>query len=76
MLGLAALFGAAACSSAPALADRDTLIVADFANTTGEAVFDDGLRAAVQVALQQSPSLALVPDPRLQRVFAVNDVPS
>ncbi|HEX5071515.1 MAG TPA: tetratricopeptide repeat protein [Vicinamibacterales bacterium] len=58
---------AGGCSSAPALTDRDTLVVADVANTTGDAVFDDGLKAAVQVALQQSPSLVLVSDQRLQR---------
>ena len=58
---------AAACSSRPSLADRDTLVVADVANTTGDAVFDDGPKAAVQVALQQSPSMVLVSDQRAQR---------
>lgn len=72
LLGLSVLLvttagSLAACSSTPALTDRDTLVVADVANTTGDAVFDDGLKAAVQVALQQSPSLVLVSDQRLQR---------
>jgi len=66
LLLITAVF-ATACSSTPALTERDTLVVADVANTTGDAVFDDGLKAVVQVALQQSPSLTLVSDQRLQR---------
>jgi len=57
----------AACSSAPALTSRDSIVVADIANTTGDKVFDDGPKAALQIALQQSPALVLVPDARVQR---------
>jgi len=39
------------------LTDKDTIVVADFANSTGDAVFDDTLKTAVTVALNQSPFL-------------------
>ncbi len=66
---LIAAFAASACSSAPALTDRDRLIVADVVNTTGDPVFDDGPRAAVAVELQQSPFLTLLSDPGVQRAL-------
>ena len=39
------------------LTDKDTLVLADFANSTGDAVFDDTLRTALVVAVNQSPFL-------------------
>jgi eukaryotic-like serine/threonine-protein kinase len=39
------------------LTDKDTIIVADFVNSTGDAVFDDTLKTALTVSLQQSPFL-------------------
>ena len=39
------------------LTDRDTIVLADFANSTGDAVFDDTLKQALTVALNQSPFL-------------------
>jgi tetratricopeptide (TPR) repeat protein len=52
--------------SAPArtLTEQDTIVVADFENTTGEAVFDGALKVALAVALEQSPFLAVFPDER------------
>jgi len=40
---------------------REPLLVADFANTTGEAVFDGALKDALEIQLQQSPFFAVVP---------------
>lgn len=40
----------------------DTIVLADFVNTTGETVFDHSLREATDVGLQQSPYLNIVPD--------------
>jgi serine/threonine protein kinase/tetratricopeptide (TPR) repeat protein len=40
-----------------ALTDKDTIVLADFANSTGDAVFDDTLRTALMVSLNQSPFL-------------------
>jgi tetratricopeptide (TPR) repeat protein len=39
------------------LSDKDTIVLADFANSTGDPVFDDTLRQALTVALNQSPFL-------------------
>jgi eukaryotic-like serine/threonine-protein kinase len=51
---------------APALSDRDTLLIADFANTTGVNVFDGALRQALSISLQQSPFLSIVSPEELQ----------
>jgi eukaryotic-like serine/threonine-protein kinase len=39
------------------LTEKDTIVLADFANTTGDAVFDDTLKTALSVSLNQSPFL-------------------
>ena len=46
----------------PALTDKDTILIADFVNTTGDAVFDGTLRQALTVQLGQSPFLNIFPD--------------
>jgi serine/threonine protein kinase/tetratricopeptide (TPR) repeat protein len=43
------------------LTDKDTIVLADFANSTGDAVFDDTLKQALSVALNQSPFLNVLP---------------
>ena len=47
------------------LTDKDTIVVADFDNKTGDAVFDDTLKTALTVALNQSPFLNVLPDNRI-----------
>ena len=44
------------------LTEKDTVVLADFANTTGDAVFDDTLKTALNVTLNQSPFLNVLPD--------------
>ena len=44
------------------LTDKDTIVLADFANTTGDPVFDDTLKTALSVSLNQSPFLNVLPD--------------
>jgi Tfp pilus assembly protein PilF len=46
----------------PKLTDKDTIVLADFANSTGDAIFDDTLKTALTVSLQQSPFLSVLPD--------------
>jgi len=46
------------------LTARDTIILADFLNTTGDPVFDSTLKVALAVALEQSPFLKVFPDDR------------
>jgi eukaryotic-like serine/threonine-protein kinase len=47
------------------LSDKDTVVLADFANSTGDSVFDDTLKTALSVALRQSPFLNLLSDDRV-----------
>ncbi len=53
----------------PALAEADEIIVADFTNTTGDAVFDDTLKQALAVQLRQSPYLTVVSDDRVAQTL-------
>ncbi len=47
------------------LTDKDTILLSDFDNKTGDAVFDDTLKQGLSVQLEQSPFLALVSERRL-----------
>src|SRR5450432_58300 len=51
---------------ARALTDKDTVVLSDFVNTTGDAVFDGTLKQALAVQLEQSPYLNLLPDSKIQ----------
>jgi serine/threonine protein kinase/tetratricopeptide (TPR) repeat protein len=44
------------------LTDKDTIVLADFANSTGDPVFDDTLKTALSVSLNQSPFLNVLSD--------------
>src|SRR6202008_3162421 len=48
--------------SAHRLTEKDTIVLADFANSTGDAVFDDTLKTALSVSLRQSPFLNVLSD--------------
>jgi eukaryotic-like serine/threonine-protein kinase len=52
-----------------ALTDKDSVLIADFANTTGEEVFDGTLRRAVAVELGQSPFLNIVSEERIRETL-------
>ena len=49
------------------LTEKDQILLADFSNSTGEAVFDDTLKQALNVDLQQSTFLNIVPDDVIYR---------
>src|SRR5271166_5477290 len=53
----------------PKLTDKDTIVLADFTNTTGDPVFDETLRRGLAVQLEQSPFLSLVSDQRIQQTL-------
>jgi serine/threonine protein kinase/tetratricopeptide (TPR) repeat protein len=55
----------------PKLTAQDTIVLADFDNKTGDPVFDDTLRQGFAVELRQSPYLALVSDPAVQRTLTL-----
>ena len=49
----------------PKLTDKDTIVLADFRNSTGDPVFDDTLKTALTVSLQQSPFLNVLSDQKV-----------
>lgn len=51
---------------APALTTRDTVVLADFMNRTGDMMFDDTLSEALALQLRQSPFLNLLPEQQVQ----------
>ena len=51
------------------LTDKDTIVLADFTNTTGDPVFDGTLRQGLSVQLEQSPFLSLVSDEQIQQTL-------
>src|SRR5436190_9718867 len=51
--------------SAKPLTEKDTIVLTDFANTTGDAVFDDALKQALAVDLEQSPFLNVLSDRKM-----------
>jgi tetratricopeptide (TPR) repeat protein len=59
-------------SSRPAkLTDKDTVVLADFANTTGDPVFDGALRQGLSSQLEQSPFLNLLSDERIAQTLSL-----
>jgi len=52
------------------LTDKDTIVLADFKNTTGDAVFDGTLRQGLAVQLEQSPFLSIVSEEHVQKVLS------
>ena len=60
---------------APKLTDKDTIVLADFENKTGDPVFDDTLRQGLSVELQQSPFLSLISDRQVQQTLALMGQP-
>ena len=58
------------------LTDKDTIVLAEFTNTTGDPVFDDTLRQGLAVQLQQSPFLSLISDERIRRTLPLMNQPA
>ncbi|MGA7624832.1 MAG: serine/threonine-protein kinase, partial [Candidatus Acidiferrales bacterium] len=54
---------------AHALTDKDTIVLADFTNKTGDPVFDGTLRQGLSVQLEQSPFLSIISDQRIQQTL-------
>src|SRR4029077_8837512 len=52
-----------------ALTDKDTILISDFVNTTGDGVFDGTLKQGLAVQLGQSPYLNLFPDARVRQTL-------
>ena len=57
------------------LTDKDTVVLADFANSTGDPVFDDALRQGLSSQLEQSPFLNLLSEERGAQTLALMSQP-
>jgi len=58
------------------LGGKSSVLIADFANTTGDAVFDGTLRQGLAVQLEQSPVLSLLSDDRVQQALILMGEPA
>src|SRR5438309_345421 len=55
--------------SAKLLTEKDKVVLADFSNTTGDAVFDDALKPALAMDLEQSPFLNVLPEQQVRETL-------
>ena len=55
----------------PVLTEKDTIVLAEFANTTGDAVFDGTLRQGLAAQLEQSPFLNLLSDEQVAQTLGL-----
>ena len=78
VLAVAALVGggfywrsrsASPAATATSLTEKDTVVLADFVNSTGDPVFDDALKQALAVQLGQSPFLNILSDRRVEETL-------
>jgi eukaryotic-like serine/threonine-protein kinase len=51
------------------LTDKDTILLADFANSTGDTIFDDTLKTALTISLRQSPFLKVLSDDEVAKTL-------
>jgi serine/threonine protein kinase/tetratricopeptide (TPR) repeat protein len=58
------------------LTEKDTIVLADFANSTGDAVFDDTLKTALTVSLRQSPFLNVLSDDEVAKTLQLMTRPA
>jgi len=61
---------------APVLTERDTIVLADFTNSTGDAVFEGTLRQGLAVQLEQSPFLSLISEEHVQQTLRLMGQPA
>jgi serine/threonine protein kinase/tetratricopeptide (TPR) repeat protein len=61
---------------ATALTEKDTIVLADFANSTGDAVFDDALKTALSVSLNQSPFLNVLSENKVAATLKLMSRPA
>jgi eukaryotic-like serine/threonine-protein kinase len=58
------------------LTEKDTIVLADFANSTGDAIFDDTLKTALSISLRQSPFLNLLSDSEVAKTLQLMTRPT
>jgi eukaryotic-like serine/threonine-protein kinase len=60
----------------PKLTDKDTIILADFDNSTGDSIFDDALKQALTASLRQSPFLNVLSDNKVSATLQLMTRPA
>ena len=58
------------------LTDKDSVLLADFVNKTGDPVFDDALKQALTIELNQSPFLNIVSDRKIEETLKLMGQPA
>jgi eukaryotic-like serine/threonine-protein kinase len=58
------------------LTDKDSVLLADFVNKTGDSVFDDALKQALTIELNQSPFLNIVSDRKVEETLKLMGQPA
>ncbi len=75
-IALGAVLVASHSSGSPkVLTEKDTVVLADFVNSTSDPVFDETSRQGLAVQLEQSPFLSLVPEERIQQLLGLMGKP-
>jgi serine/threonine protein kinase/tetratricopeptide (TPR) repeat protein len=59
-----------------ALTSKDTIVLSDFENKTGDAVFDDTLRQGLSVQLEQSPFLSMISESKINQTLKLMGRPT
>jgi tetratricopeptide (TPR) repeat protein len=62
-------------ADAHTLTDKDTVVLGDFSNATGDTVFDGSLRQGLSVQLEQSPFLSIIPDQQIHQTLKMMQKP-
>jgi serine/threonine protein kinase/tetratricopeptide (TPR) repeat protein len=76
VIGLAAGAWLYFARKAQALTEKDTIVLSDFTNTTGDAIFDDTLKTALNVSLRQSPFLNVLSDSEVAKTLQLMTRPA
>jgi serine/threonine protein kinase/Flp pilus assembly protein TadD len=63
-------------ANAVPLTEKDTVLLADFVNNTGDPVFDDALKQALTIQLNQSPFLNIVSDRKIEETLRLMGQPA
>ena len=75
-VAIAGTFYFRSLQSAHRLTEKDTIVLADFANSTGDQVFDDALKTALNVSLRQSPFLNVLSDNQVAATLQMMTLPA
>jgi serine/threonine protein kinase/tetratricopeptide (TPR) repeat protein len=75
-LAIAGSFYFRSRQTAHRLTEKDTIVLSDFANSTGDTVFDDTLKTALSVALNQSPFLNVLPENKVAATLKLMSRPT